>query len=58
MPDEMTDYKQLEFAYAVEEFGDNELQIKMDFAKKSYVSVQPDPDYLVIKLQEFRDEEG
>ena len=58
LPDEMTDYKQLEFTYAVENFGDSELQIKMDFAQKPYVSVQPDPDYLVIELQEFRDEQG
>ena len=53
---EMSDVQPLRFNYTLESFKGDSLEIKISFAEGSVVSTQSEPDYLVLNLTDFRDE--
>ena len=57
-PDEMSDALQLKFKYKVDTFGSEKLQIELEFEYPQFVSTSPEPEFLIIEMQDFRDPEG
>ena len=56
--DEMSDVSKLNFDYEIVDFGEEKIEMQLNFDEKSYVSVSPLPDLLVIELNDLRDKEG
>jgi len=57
-PDEMSDVKNLGFKYKVANFDTAALQIDLEFSNSDYVSTNPEPEFLIIEMEDFRDPEG
>ena len=54
----MSDAKQLQFNYTIEEFSPDKLALSLKFDKSAYVSYTPEKDFIVIELEDFRDADG
>ena len=54
-PYEMSDAKKLNFKYIVKNFDEEQLQLELEFDTTEVVSTNPEPDYIVIEMKDFRD---
>ena len=57
-PDEMSEVEKLNFQYKIQVFDQEQLKIDLEFAEAKFVSNNPDPEFLVIEMNNFRDPEG
>ena len=57
-PTEMSEADKLTFKYSVEQFDDEQLSLVLNFDNPEHVSASYDKDYLVINLDDFRDDGG
>ena len=54
----MSDAERLDLKYVVKSFDEESLQIELEFDESKIVSTNPEPDYLVIEMRDFRDPEN
>ena len=54
----MSDAKKLNFKYIVKIFDEESLQLELEFDTTEVVSTNPEPDYIVIEMKDFRDPEN
>ena len=57
-PDEMSDSSKLNFKYKTTTFNSDQLQIELEFEEAKFVSTNPEPEFLIIEMKEFRDPSG
>ena len=53
--DEMSDIAQLDFKFSVKSFGQDSLQIQLEFDETKMISTNVEPDYLVVEMKDFQD---
>ena len=54
----MSDRSMLNFNYTVSEISSTSLSLSLKFASPEYVSVTPDKENLIVRLQNLRDTNG
>jgi len=54
----MSEPEKLNFKYRVKAFDQDQLAIELEFDEAKFVSTNPEPEFLVIEMKDFRDPDG